>query len=450
MNTFDIMSGADVKEQMEKLHDAVTSYINHIKETNEKSLESNGVDIDKILSTLGDIKAKLIDALSSKKASNYVLHAVNVVYNFDAFLNPIATAVVTYAIRQLYINKIGLEIISNVNNVIKCVCMDMIARSKSNRSLEEVSNMAKDYHMTYKDVMTITQKYVDARDTQVMQMLDQTIERDRAGFEENLKSADELISAFSQNDKWVAEWGVTCKAVTLQSANNLCLKIRKDMGSYITAMSTCLDRHVIDNIAFNEKHNYYDERAIDAAMRENDRKMRGEEAEAEKAAHEEESLYKEGKRLASEINIKSYEDYTKLDKDDKSALNAYWRKEKSAVPDSLRFMYDKDRYLEVLKNIEGSISISTTKNNKKTVSLSKSFFEYVGDDNYRLYMYDTIGFHYRNDTESYIASVYKKLAYKHRFSESKCPSEYESDIISSYEKIQQYIKVLNEAKRYNK
>ena len=210
MNTFDIFAGNDIKEQMEKLHECVTQYIDHIKETVEAQSDKNGkaVDVDKILSNLGVIKSNLIDVLLSKKASNYVLHSLNVIYNFDAFLNPIATTVVTYAIRQLYINKVSLEIVNNINNVIKCVCMDMIARSKANRGLAEVSSMSKDYDMKISEVISITQKYVDSRDTQVMQMLDQTIQHDIEGFKENLESADKLIEAFSQNDKWVAEWEI--------------------------------------------------------------------------------------------------------------------------------------------------------------------------------------------------------------------------------------------------
>lgn len=455
MNTFDVFSGTDVKEQMDKLHECVTQYISHIKDTIEaehrKSHNEQGVDVDKILNSLGDIKSKLIDVLLSKKTSNYVLHSLNVVYNFDAFLNPIATIVVTYAIRQLYINKIGLEIINNINNVIKCVCMDMIARSKANRGLAEVSSMSKDYNMKISEVISITQKYVDSRDTQVMQMLDHTIQHDIEGFKENIESSDKLIDAFSQNDKWVAEWGMTTKAITLQSANNLCLKIRKDMGSYITALSTCLDRHVVDNISFNADRDYYDERFIDDQIMSNERKIKDAENSIESVEGDMHKLVKKGKELSDSNRIKSYKQYKDMDEDDKQALTAYWKQNPSKAPDAVRYIYDKDRFRIALKDIcENIAETRNRENDSYDVFIGKRFYELMGIEDLRLYIYDIMDFSYSNNVENLIKNNYNILKFDKRVQGNKPTKSEKLEILKSKKIFGNYLKALESEKKYGK
>lgn len=449
MNTFDVFAGNDVKEQMEKLHECVTQYIDHIKETVEAQSDKNGksVDVDKILSNLGDIKSNLIDVLLSKKASNYVLHSLNVIYNFDAFLNPIATAVVTYAIRQLYINKIGLEIINNINNVIKCVCMDMIARSKANRGLAEVSSMSKDYNMKISEVISITQKYVDSRDTQVMQMLDQTIQHDIEGFKENLESADKLIEAFSQNDKWVAEWGITTKAITLQTANNLCLKIRKDMGSYITALSTCLDRHVVDNIDFKK---VYDERTIDAQIRDNEKQIRSEEKGVTIDESDKKAMIAKGKDLAENKHIERYSEYKELSDEDKQALTAYWKANQSKIPDAMRYVYDPARFKIALKDICDNIQGSTSTDESNSIVIGKRFYELMGVEDLRLYIYDTLDFEYSNSVENLIKNRYSIMKFDKRISGAQPSKSDKVEILRSKNKMLAYIKALAAEEKYGK
>ena len=426
MNTFDIFAGNDIKEQMEKLHECVTQYIDHIKETVEAQSDKNGkaVDVDKILSNLGVIKSNLIDVLLSKKASNYVLHSLNVIYNFDAFLNPIATTVVTYAIRQLYINKVSLEIINNINNVIKCVCMDMIARSKANRGLAEVSSMSKDYNMKISEVISITQKYVDSRDAQVMQMLDQTIQHDIEGFKENLESADKLIEAFSQNDKWVAEWGTTTKAITLQMTNNLCLKIRKDMGSYITALSTCLDRHVVDNIDFK---GVYDERSIDVQIRDNEKQIQSEEKDVTIDESDKKAMIAKGKDLAENKHIEKYSEYKELSDED-----------------------DPARFKIALKDICDSIQGSTSTDESNSIVISKRFYELMGVEDLRLYIYDTLDFEYSNSVENLIKNRYSIMKFDKRINGAQPSKGDKVEILRSKNKMLTYIKALSAEEKYGK
>lgn len=449
MNTFDIFAGNDIKEQMEKLHECVTQYIDHIKETVEAQSDKNGkaVDVDKILSNLGVIKSNLIDVLLSKKASNYVLHSLNVIYNFDAFLNPIATTVVTYAIRQLYINKVSLEIVNNINNVIKCVCMDMIARSKANRGLAEVSSMSKDYNMKISEVISITQKYVDSRDTQVMQMLDQTIQHDIEGFKENLESADKLIEAFSQNDKWVAEWGTTTKAITLQMTNNLCLKIRKDMGNYITALSTCLDRHVVDNIDFK---GVYDERSIDAQIRDNERQIQDEEKGVTIDESDKKAMIAKGKDLAENKHIKTYSEYKELSDEDKQALTAYWKANQSKIPDAMRYVYDPARFKIALKDICDSIQGSTSTDESNSIVISKRFYELMGVEDLRLYIYDTLDFEYSNSVENLIKNRYSIMKFDKRINGAQPSKGDKVEILRSKNKMLTYIKALSAEEKYGK
>lgn len=451
MNTFDVLSGGDVKEQLEKLHESVTQYINHIKDTieNKNDGNSNNVDVDKILQNLGEIKANLIETLLSKKTSNYVLHALNVVYNFDAFLNPIATTVVTYGIQQLYVNKIGLEIISDINNIIKCVCMDMIARSKANRGLAEVSNMSKDYGMKISEVMSITQKYIDSRDAQVMQMMDQTIQHDIDGFKENIESADKLIEAFSQNDKWVAEWGMTTKAITLQSANNLCLKIRKDMGSYITALSTCLDRHVVDNLKFDKDDYYYDERHIDNMMAKNNQKLKNGYAKADEAEREKENLIKKGKELHNEIKIRKYKDFQDLDDDKKEALQAYWNSDNNKAPQAVRFIYDKDRLMLNMKRVLESINVSKeNKHNEEDAIISKDFYLVMGDDDFRLYVYDLMDYSFSSHTEDIIKNNYQYYHNDKRSAGNKPDKSAKLEILRFKNLLIRYYNILKQKKKY--
>lgn len=449
MNTFDIFAGNDIKEQMEKLHECVTQYIDHIKETVEAQSDKNGkaVDVDKILSNLGVIKSNLIDVLLSKKASNYVLHSLNVIYNFDAFLNPIATTVVTYAVRQLYINKVSLEIINNINNVIKCVCMDMIARSKANRGLAEVSSMSKDYNMKISEVISITQKYVDSRDTQVMQMLDQTIQHDIEGFKENLESADKLIEAFSQNDKWVAEWGTTTKAITLQMTNNLCLKIRKDMGNYITALSTCLDRHVVDNIDFK---GVYDERSIDVQIRDNERQIQSEEKGVTIDESDKKAMIAKGKDLAENKHIKKYSEYKELSDEDKQALTAYWKANQSKIPDAMRYVYDPARFKIALKDICDSIQGSTSTDESNSIVIGKRFYELMGVEDLRLYIYDTLDFEYSNSVENLIKNRYSIMMFDKRINGAQPSKGDKVEILRSKNKMLTYIKALSAEEKYGK
>lgn len=449
MNTFDIFAGNDIKEQMEKLHECVTQYIDHIKETVEAQSDKNGkaVDVDKILSNLGVIKSNLIDVLLSKKASNYVLHSLNVIYNFDAFLNPIATTVVTYAIRQLYINKVSLEIVNNINNVIKCVCMDMIARSKANRGLAEVSSMSKDYNMKISEVISITQKYVDSRDTQVMQMLDQTIQHDIEGFKENLESADKLIEAFSQNDKWVAEWGTTTKAITLQMTNNLCLKIRKDMGNYITALSTCLDRHVVDNIDFK---GVYDERSIDVQIRDNERQIQSEEKGVTIDESDKKAMIAKGKDLAENKHIKKYSEYKELSDEDKQALTAYWKANQSKIPDAMRYVYDPARFKIALKDICDSIQGSTSTDESNSIVIGKRFYELMGVEDLRLYIYDTLDFEYSNSVENLIKNRYSIMVFDKRINGAQPSKGDKVEILRSKNKMLTYIKALSAEEKYGK
>jgi hypothetical protein len=449
MNTFDVFAGNDVKEQMEKLHECVTQYIDHIKETVEAQSNKNGkaIDVEKILSNLGDIKSNLIDALLSKKASNYVLHSLNVVYNFDAFLNPIAATVVTYAIRQLYINKIGLEIINNINNVIKCVCMDMIARSKANRGLAEVSSMSKDYNMKISEVISITQKYVDSRDTQVMQMLDQTIQHDIEGFKENLESADKLIEAFSQNDKWVAEWGITTKAITLQTANNLCLKIRKDMGSYITALSTCLDRHVVDNIDFK---GVYDEHSIDAQIRDNEKQIQSEEKGVAIDESDKKAIIAKGKNLAENRHIKKYSEYKELSDEDKQALTAYWKANQSKIPDAMRYVYEPTRFRIALKDIYDNIQGSTSTDESNGIVIGNRFYELMGVEDLRLYIYDTLDFEYSNSVENLIKNRYSIMKFDKRIKGAHPSKSDKIEILRSKNKMLVYVKALAAGEKYGK
>lgn len=449
MNTFDIFAGNDIKEQMEKLHECVTQYIDHIKETVEAQSDKNGkaVDVDKILSNLGVIKSNLIDVLLSKKASNYVLHSLNVIYNFDAFLNPIATTVVTYAIRQLYINKVSLEIVNNINNVIKCVCMDMIARSKANRGLAEVSSMSKDYNMKISEVISITQKYVDSRDTQVMQMLDQTIQHDIEGFKENLESADKLIEAFSQNDKWVAEWGTTTKAITLQMTNNLCLKIRKDMGNYITALSTCLDRHVVDNIDFKGA---YDERSIDVQIRDNEKQIQSEEKDVTIDESDKKAMIAKGKDLAENKHIKKYSEYKELSDEDKQALTAYWKANQSKIPDAMRYVYDPARFKIALKDICDSIQGSTSTDESNSIVIGKRFYELMGVEDLRLYIYDTLDFEYSNSVENLIKNRYSIMMFDKRINGAQPSKGDKVEILRSKNKMLTYIKALSAEEKYGK
>lgn len=449
MNTFDIFAGNDIKEQMEKLHECVTQYIDHIKETVEAQSDKNGkaVDVDKILSNLGVIKSNLIDVLLSKKASNYVLHSLNVIYNFDAFLNPIATTVVTYAIRQLYINKVSLEIVNNINNVIKCVCMDMIARSKANRGLAEVSSMSKDYNMKISEVISITQKYVDSRDTQVMQMLDQTIQHDIEGFKENLESADKLIEAFSQNDKWVAEWGTTTKAITLQMTNNLCLKIRKDMGNYITALSTCLDRHVVDNIDFK---GVYDERSIDVQIRDNEKQIQSEEKSVTIDESGKKAMIAKGKDLAENKHIKKYSEYKELSDEDKQALTAYWKANQSKIPDAMRYVYDPARFKIALKDICDSIQGSTSTDESNSIVIGKRFYELMGVEDLRLYIYDTLDFGYSNSVENLIKNRYSIMMFDKRINGAQPSKGDKVEILRSKNKMLTYIKALSAEEKYGK
>ena len=449
MNTFDIFAGNDIKEQMEKLHECVTQYIDHIKETVEAQSDKNGkaVDVDKILSNLGVIKSNLIDVLLSKKASNYVLHSLNVIYNFDAFLNPIATTVVTYAIRQLYINKVSLEIINNINNVIKCVCMDMIARSKANRGLAEVSSMSKDYNMKISEVISITQKYVDSRDAQVMQMLDQTIQHDIEGFKENLESADKLIEAFSQNDKWVAEWGTTTKAITLQMTNNLCLKIRKDMGSYITALSTCLDRHVVDNIDFK---GVYDERSIDVQIRDNEKQIQSEEKDVTIDESDKKAMIAKGKDLAENKHIEKYSEYKELSDEDKQALTAYWKANQSKIPDAMRYVYDPARFKIALKDICDSIQGSTSTDESNSIVIGKRFYELMGVEDLRLYIYDTLDFEYSNSVENLIKNRYSIMKFDKRINGAQPSKGDKVEILRSKNKMLIYIKALSAEEKYGK
>lgn len=449
MNTFDIFAGNDIKEQMEKLHECVTQYIDHIKETVEAQSDKNGkaVDVDKILSNLGVIKSNLIDVLLSKKASNYVLHSLNVIYNFDAFLNPIATTVVTYAIRQLYINKVSLEIVNNINNVIKCVCMDMIARSKANRGLAEVSSMSKDYNMKISEVISITQKYVDSRDTQVMQMLDQTIQHDIEGFKENLESADKLIEAFSQNDKWVAEWGTTTKAITLQMTNNLCLKIRKDMGNYITALSTCLDRHVVDNIDFK---GVYDERSIDVQIRDNEKQIQSEEKGVTIDESDKKAMIAKGKDLAENKHIKKYSEYKELSDEDKQALTAYWKANQSKIPDAMRYVYDPGRFKIALKDICDSIQGSTSTDESNSIVIGKRFYELMGVEDLRLYIYDTLDFEYSNSVENLIKNRYSIMMFDKRINGAQPSKGDKVEILRSKNKMLTYIKALSAEEKYGK
>jgi hypothetical protein len=449
MNTFDVFAGNDVKEQMEKLHECVTQYIDHIKETVEAQSNKNGkaIDVEKILSNLGDIKSNLIDALLSKKASNYVLHSLNVVYNFDAFLNPIAATVVTYAIRQLYINKIGLEIINNINNVIKCVCMDMIARSKANRGLAEVSSMSKDYNMKISEVISITQKYVDSRDTQVMQMLDQTIQHDIEGFKENLESADKLIEAFSQNDKWVAEWGITTKAITLQTANNLCLKIRKDMGSYITALSTCLDRHVVDNIDFK---GVYDEHSIDAQIRDNEKQIQSEEKSVAIDESDKKAMISKGKDLAENRHIKKYSEYKELSDEDKQALTAYWKANQSKIPNAMRYVYEPTRFRIALKDIYNNIQGSTSTDESNGIVIGNRFYELMGVEDLRLYIYDTLDFEYSNSVENLIKNRYSIMKFDKRIKGAHPSKSDKIEILRSKNKMLVYVKALAAGEKYGK
>lgn len=449
MNTFDIFAGNDIKEQMEKLHECVTQYIDHIKETVEAQSDKNGkaVDVDKILSNLGVIKSNLIDVLLSKKASNYVLHSLNVIYNFDAFLNPIATTVVTYAIRQLYINKVSLEIVNNINNVIKCVCMDMIARSKANRGLAEVSSMSKDYNMKISEVISITQKYVDSRDTQVMQMLDQTIQHDIEGFKENLESADKLIEAFSQNDKWVAEWGTTTKAITLQMTNNLCLKIRKDMGNYITALSTCLDRHVVDNIDFK---GVYDERSIDVQIRDNEKQIQSEEKSVTIDESGKKAMIAKGKDLAENKHIKKYSEYKELSDEDKQALTAYWKANQSKIPDAMRYVYDPARFKIALKDICDSIQGSTSTDESNSIVIGKRFYELMGVEDLRLYIYDTLDFEYSNSVENLIKNRYSIMMFDKRINGAQPSKGDKVEILRSKNKMLTYIKALSAEEKYGK
>lgn len=449
MNTFDVFAGNDVKEQMEKLHECVTQYIDHIKETVEAQSNKNGkaIDVEKILSNLGDIKSNLIDALLSKKASNYVLHSLNVVYNFDAFLNPIAATVVTYAIRQLYINKIGLEIINNINNVIKCVCMDMIARSKANRGLAEVSSMSKDYNMKISEVISITQKYVDSRDTQVMQMLDQTIQHDIEGFKENLESADKLIEAFSQNDKWVAEWGITTKAITLQTTNILCLKIRKDMGSYITALSTCLDRHVVDNIDFK---GVYNEHSIDAQIRDNEKQIQSEEKGVAIDESDKKAMIAKGKNLAENRHIKKYSEYKELSDEDKQALTAYWKANPSKIPDAMRYVYDPARFKIALKDICDNMQGSTSTDESNSIVIGKRFYELMGVEDLRLYIYDTLDFEYSNSVENLIKNRYSIMKFDKRIKGAQPSKSDKIEILRSKNKMLVYVKALAAGEKYGK
>ena len=449
MNTFDIFAGNDIKEQMEKLHECVTQYIDHIKETVEAQSDKNGkaVDVDKILSNLGVIKSNLIDVLLSKKASHYVLHSLNVIYNFDAFLNPIATTVVTYAIRQLYINKVSLEIINNINNVIKCVCMDMIARSKANRGLAEVSSMSKDYNMKISEVISITQKYVDSRDAQVMQMLDQTIQHDIEGFKENLESADKLIEAFSQNDKWVAEWGTTTKAITLQMTNNLCLKIRKDMGSYITALSTCLDRHVVDNIDFK---GVYDERSIDVQIRDNEKQIQSEEKDVTIDESDKKAMIAKGKDLAENKHIEKYSEYKELSDEDKHALTAYWKANQSKIPDAMRYVYDPARFKIALKDICDSIQGSTSTDESNSIVIGKRFYELMGVEDLRLYIYDTLDFEYSNSVENLIKNRYSIMKFDKRINGAQPSKGDKVEILRSKNKMLTYIKALSAEEKYGK
>lgn len=456
MNTFDVLADSDVKDQMEKLHKAVTDYISHVRETIEdaEAAESTdnkkdkGIEVDKILVTLGDIKANLIEALMSKKASNYALHALNVVYNFDAFLNPIATTVVTYAIRQLYVNKIGLEIISNINNVIKCVCMDMIARSKANRGLAEVSNLSKDYGMKISEVISVTQKYVDSRDTQVMHMLDQTIQHDAEGFKENIESADKLIDAFAANDKWVAEWGTTCRAITIQSANNLCLKVRKDMGSYITALSTCLDRHVVENLRFNDRGDYYDEHAIDREISSNERKLNIGYREADKAADNKQELIDLGKKLNTEKKIRSYKEYKNLEEEEQEALNAYWTSEPNKAPQAMRFVYDKRRLYIALKRVNDAIVPQKLPNNEHDIMIGTDFYMFFGLEDFRLYVYDIMDFKFSDHVEMFIKNKYNLLQKDRRI--GKQPDRAAKlEILSKKNLFIQYINALRDEHKFN-
>lgn len=447
MTTFDALSQADIKEQIDKLHELVSQYIQNIRKAIEQSKRNesgnNNTDIDKIITDLGEIKKRLIDILSNGKLSTKVMHAMNAVYNFEAFLNPIASIIVTYAIHQLYINKVGLEIIDNVNNVIKCICMDMIARSKANRGIAEISSMSHDYDMKISEVISITQKYIDSQDTQVVQMLDQTMQRDVSGFKENIDSANELISAFSQNDKWVAEWGITCKSIALQAANCMCLKIRKDMGSYIVALSTCLDKRVVDNLTFwNDKEDgYYNEDNIDRLSRENDNAANDSSHDMQDAVDDNNENVSKGKDIAKKKTFTNYTDFRDMNPDDKSYLMAYFKANPKEVPNCLRFYFDEKRLKLCLQRICEAII-----KNKEEIFIGRVFYELMGDDDLRLTIYDLIGIKYSNTVETTIKNRAKLLKQDKRLSGAVLSKDQKIEVFKSKNTLYNYYQILDSKK----
>lgn len=446
MTSFDALSQADIKEQIDKLHELVTQYIQNIREAIEQARQKEGgnknADIDKIISDLGNIKKKLIEILSNGKLSTKVMHAMNAVYNFESFLNPIASIIVTYAIHQLYINKIGLEIIDNVNNVIKCICMDMIARSKANRGIAEISSMSHDYDMKISEVISITQKYIDSQDTQVVQMLDQTIQRDADGFKENIDSANDLISAFSQNDKWVAEWGVTCKSIALQAANCMCLKIRKDMGSYIVALSTCLDKRVVDNLTFyNDRDGYYNEDNIDRLSRENDNAANDSSNDIQDAVDDNDENISKGKDIAKKKSFTKYTDFRNMNADDKTYLMAYFKANPKEVPNCLRFYFDEKRLKVCLQRICSAIV-----KNDKEIYIGRAFYELMAVDDLRLTIYDVIGIKYSDSLEKLIKNRDELLKQDKRLSGAQPSKDQKIEIFKSKNTLYNYYQILDSKK----
>lgn len=446
MTTFDALSQADVKEQINRLHELVSQYIQNIREAIEQDRQKEGGnknnDIDKIICDLGDIKKKLIEVLSNGKLSTKVMHAMNAVYNFESFLNPIASVIVTYAIHQLYINKIGLEIIDNVNNVIKCICMDMIARSKANRGIAEISSMSHDYNMKISEVISITQKYIDTQDTQVVQMLDQTIQRDADGFKENIESANELISVFSQNDKWVAEWGSTCKAIALQAANCMCLKIRKDMGSYIVALSTCLDKRVVGNLTFyNDKDGYYNEDNIDRLSRENDNDANDSSHDMQDAVDDNDENISKGKEISKKKTFTKYTDFRNMDAEDKTYLMAYFKANPKNVPNCLRFYFDEKRLKVCLQRIyEGIVK------NADDIFIGRAFYELMAVDDLRLTIYDVVGIKYSDSIEKVIKNRAELLRQDKRLSGATLSKDQKIEIFKSKNKLYNYCQILDSRK----
>lgn len=443
MTTFDALSQADIKEQISKLHELVSQYIQNIREAIEQGKQNGGgnknTDIDKIICDLGDIKKRLIDILSDGKLSTKVMHAMNAVYNFEAFLNPIASAIVTYAIHILYINKIGLEIIDNVNNVIKCICMDMIARSKANRGIAEISSMSHDYDMKISEVISITQKYIDSQDTQVVQMMDQTMQRDADGFKENIESANELISAFSQNDKWVAEWGLTCKSIALQAANCTCLKIRKDMGSYIVALSTCLDKRVADNLTFyNDRDGYYNEDTIDRLSRENDNDANDSSHDMQDAVDDNDENISKGKDISKKNTFTKYTDFRDMNVEDKTCLMAYFKANPKDVPNCLRFYFDEKRLKVCLQRICEAIV-----QNAKNIFIGRAFYELMAIDDLRLTIYDVVGIKYSNSVEKVIKNRAELLKQDKRLSGAALSKDQKIEVFKSKNTLYNYYRILD-------